>query len=191
MEGGYFLDSLAEAAAMTLRALLGDFNISLDPRNPLQDSLVPSVLNLKFALKPYWKNLNVHPEIDHERAKDYEICDGSDKIHIPTVVYKEVTARVDNWNTGQYDPNDHYHQHSPEEFNRFKEEVMLLRQAYNVELQRYQALKPKRLALAYDRKMMAHYNTEEQDHPEKPARVDRIIQIHEEYGILSRSEEGT
>merc|ERR1712223_772200 len=85
--------------------------------------------------------------------------------------------------------NDHYHQHSPEEFNRFEEEVMLLRQAYNVQLQRYQALKPKRLALAYDRKMMAHCNTEEQDHPEKPARVDRIIQIHEEYGILSRSEE--
>ena len=53
LEGGYFLDSLAEGAAMTLRALLGDFNISLGPTIPLQDSLISAVLNLKFALKPY------------------------------------------------------------------------------------------------------------------------------------------
>ena len=190
LEGGYFLDSLAEGAAMTLRALLGDFSINLGPRMPLQDSLISAVLNLKFALKPYWKNLNIHPEVEQDQCELSEAFVSNEKLHLPSIVYKEVTARVDNWMTGQYNPSDHYHQHSPETYDDFKEKVMALRKAYNMHLDRYQVLKPKRLALAFDRKMMAHYNTEEDDHPEKPARVDKIIQMHEEYGILTRAEEG-
>ena len=187
LEGGYFLDSLAEGVAMTLRALLGDSNMSLGPAKPLQETLIPAVLNLKFALKPYWKNLNIHVE---REVKNNETFAVSEKLHEPSVVYKEVTARVDNWNTGQYDPNDHYHQHSPEILNAFHDEIMALRKTYHMHLDRIKILKPKRLALAFDRKMMAHFNTEEKDHPEKPARIDQIIQTHEDYGILSRTEEG-
>ena len=185
LEGGYFLDSVAEGATMTIRALLGDFNISLGPRRPLHDSLISSVLNLKFALKHYWKNLNVHDECKTDQSRDDD-----EPLHIPSVIYKQITSRVESWTTGIYDPNDHYHQHSPGTYQTFKEEVNLLRQSYNRILHRYISIKPKRLALAFDKDMMDHYNNEENNHPEQPKRVEQIYKTHQDYGLLSRGDQG-
>merc|ERR1719510_1561764 len=114
---------------MTLRALLGEFNISLGPPKPLQESLIESVLNLKFALKTFWKNLNIHMESNEndQHALDFkhntEESNTKQKLHVPSVHYKEVTVRTDNWSTGVYDPNDHYHQHLPDVLKSFTDEI--------------------------------------------------------------------
>ena len=191
LEGGYFLESLAEGAAMTLRALLGDFNISLGLPMPLKDSLVSSVLNLKFTLKPYWKNLNIHGDCNENEDKTVDKQnEGNPQLHIPSVLYKETNTRVENWMTGNYDPNDHYHQHSPKDHSAFMEEIIKLRQSYNKVMDRHNRIKPKRLAIAFNDSMMAHYNTEEPSHPEQPKRIEQIFKTHQDYGIMSRTDEG-
>ena len=98
--------------------------------------------------------------------------------------------RTDNWSTGVYDPNDHYHQHLPEVLKIFTDEIKGLRQYYNRFLERHTILKPKKLALAFDASMMKHYNTEEKNHPERPERIAQIFQTHEDYGSLARDEQG-
>lgn len=196
LEGGYFLESLAEGATMTLRALLGDFNISLGPPKPLQDSLIISVLNLKYALKTFWKNLNIHVESKKNDQNTHDFkhntmeLNETQQLHIPCVHYKEVTLRTTNWATGVYDPNDHYHQHLPEVLEFFTDEIKGLRQYYNRLIERHNILKPKKLALAFDFRMKAHYNTEENDHPERPQRIAQIFQTHVDYGIMARDEQG-
>ena len=49
LEGGYFLDTLAESAAFTLRALLGDHAISLGKPDEVKDCIDQAVLNFKVC----------------------------------------------------------------------------------------------------------------------------------------------
>ena len=65
LEGGYFLDSLAESAAFTLRALLGDHAISLGKPDAVKDCVDQAVLNFKSFHRPYWKNFGVNPRFGH------------------------------------------------------------------------------------------------------------------------------
>ena len=62
LEGGYFLDSVAEAGAMVARSLLGDFAVSLGQQNKnLNRQFINDlILNAKAALRPFWTNLGVH-----------------------------------------------------------------------------------------------------------------------------------
>ena len=126
----------------------------------------------------------------NEENKYEEANEKTQRLHIPSVLYIEETAREENWLTGVYDPNDHYHQHVPEALKAYTDEIRSLRQYYSRILERYNLLKPKRLALAFDDNMMAHCNTEDDDHPEKPKRIKQAFETHQDYGILSRTEQG-
>ena len=55
LEGGYFIDSLKEGVAMSLRALLGEPCISLGPLPPPDDSVVETILNLIAMQKSVWQ----------------------------------------------------------------------------------------------------------------------------------------
>lgn len=60
MEGGYFMTSHAEGAALTLKTLLGDpcpkMPLDLDvPCREIQDA----ILNIKTTLRPFWKCFQV------------------------------------------------------------------------------------------------------------------------------------
>lgn len=60
LEGGYCLDSLAEGAALTLRALLGDPCPTLvEKLEPPCTSIQESILNCIYAHRAYWKCLQV------------------------------------------------------------------------------------------------------------------------------------
>ena len=59
LEGGYFLESMAEAAAMTLRALLGIEAVRLGSVPGPRPSVVDSVLNTISALRPHWNYLQI------------------------------------------------------------------------------------------------------------------------------------
>ena len=55
LEGGYFIDSLKEGVAMSLRALLGEPCISLGALPPPDDSVVETILNLIAMQKSVWQ----------------------------------------------------------------------------------------------------------------------------------------
>lgn len=70
LEGGYFLESLAEGAALTLGALLGDA-----PLTPLLDERVkPAVKNVVYKaislLAPIWTALDYYVVADEYNTKD-------------------------------------------------------------------------------------------------------------------------
>lgn len=55
LEGGYFLPSLAEGAAMVLRSLLGDSVASLGPLQRPHEEVIKTINDLKYYLRPIWK----------------------------------------------------------------------------------------------------------------------------------------
>ena len=59
LEGGYFIDSMAESAAMTLRVLLGLDSVRLGRLPGPSHSAVDSLLNTISALRPHWKYLQI------------------------------------------------------------------------------------------------------------------------------------
>ena len=59
LEGGYFIESMAESAAMTLRALLGIESIRIGRLPGPSPSAVDSVLNTISALRPHWNYLQI------------------------------------------------------------------------------------------------------------------------------------
>jgi histone deacetylase 6 len=57
LEGGYCIESLAEGAALSLRALLGDPcpSLALGPRFSPHPALTATLSNLSHVLSDYWK----------------------------------------------------------------------------------------------------------------------------------------
>ena len=70
-----------------------------------------------------------------------------------------------------------------------KDQFKNIRYRYDQSMQRHGLLKPKRLAMAYDLKMMDHRNMRDGGHPERPERVEHIVKTHEEYGLLPSQRE--
>lgn len=56
LEGGYFLPSLAEGAAMTLRSLLGDSVADLGPLERPHEEVIKTINDLKYYLRPNWQS---------------------------------------------------------------------------------------------------------------------------------------
>ena len=54
LEGGYFLPSLAEGAALTLRQLLGAPCPALPPLGPVAGEMEAAMRGAATALAPYW-----------------------------------------------------------------------------------------------------------------------------------------
>ena len=63
LEGGYCLDSLSEAAALTLRTMLGDAAPSLPRTGKIDPSVLKSILGTTAALSPYWKCMRVRETV--------------------------------------------------------------------------------------------------------------------------------
>lgn len=55
LEGGYFLPSLAEGAAMILRSLLGDSVANLGELQRPHEEVIKTINDLKYYLRPVWK----------------------------------------------------------------------------------------------------------------------------------------
>ena len=51
LEGGYFLESLADGVALSLRSLIGGTAIRLGPIRPPKPSVIDTILNVTSAIK--------------------------------------------------------------------------------------------------------------------------------------------
>ena len=84
LEGGYFIESLAEGVAMSLRALLGYPCLSLGSLAPPDDSLVSTNLNAISMLRKPWNCFNLQGEFN---IKTYDIMKEID-CHVPVLIFK-------------------------------------------------------------------------------------------------------
>lgn len=72
LEGGYCLESLAEGAALTLRALLGDpCPILVEKIEPPCDLMQEAILNCIYTHRAYWKCLQVQDTYTIEELNNF------------------------------------------------------------------------------------------------------------------------
>lgn len=75
LEGGYFLPSLAEGAAMTLKALLDDPTARLHGIKEPEPEIQDVINNLKFILRPYWNCFKTYSQYVKTSEDDNEVHD--------------------------------------------------------------------------------------------------------------------
>ncbi|KAK9889890.1 hypothetical protein WA026_008692 [Henosepilachna vigintioctopunctata] len=83
LEGGYFIPSLAESAALSLKGLLGDPCPGLEETGPTQRSVVDSINNCKGALFNHWNCFSAIQRFEY--LPGYEV--NPNKEHIVAVKY--------------------------------------------------------------------------------------------------------
>ncbi|XP_069991653.1 uncharacterized protein HDAC6 isoform X4 [Penaeus vannamei] len=173
-EGGYCLDSLAEGAALTLSALLGDpCPKLLDPISKPSLSMCESLLNLIYVQRPYWKCFQYQGSFSvHEKTNG-----DTGERHIPTLSYLGNATKP-----LKYDTRNCY----PVQSQEAKEKIGL-------QLARLKQDKPpqmfgnNRLCLVYDEAMSNHHSLLEKEHPERPERTERIWKTLKQFGIIERA----
>ena len=180
LEGGYFIESMAESAAMTLRALLGLEAVRLGRLPGPSPSSVDSLLNTISALRPHWNYLQIQDEYS---ITEY---DGTvDKnCHVPLVSYEgQPFLDARNPDKREFDPAVFYSKHPGEAIAKFSEDFRSMRARYADHLRK----EPGRVALVTDSNMGKHRNMEEPGHPERPERILDMMKKLEEYGIPERA----
>eukprot|EP00095_Tigriopus_kingsejongensis_P006577 maker-scaffold2551_size14539-snap-gene-0.5 protein:Tk06577 transcript:maker-scaffold2551_size14539-snap-gene-0.5-mRNA-1 annotation:"histone deacetylase 6-like isoform x3" len=183
MEGGYFVESLADAAALALKALLGDELVGLGRLAAITDSVLETSLNVVSAQKAHWKLLGIQEEYD---ISQYDPSMNTD-CHEPLLIYKgDVHLEHRSLNMARCEPEISYASHSPERMAELMLELGEVRKRYPAMNASLDGVK--RVALAYDELMTRHANLDEPNHPERPGRILNIYKTHEKYGLLDRSD---
>nr|XP_031839084.1 histone deacetylase 6 isoform X2 [Nomia melanderi] len=173
MEGGYYLKSLAESAALTLRALLSDPCPILEDLELPSLSIRDSILNTIYAHKPYWKCYQYQDTFSINNTTSNK--EQSINQHLPLVEFKGTEDKPDI-----YETSNCYPVHS-------KEVLEMLDSKLNALIQFTSLSKaPNRVCIVYDERMLKHCDISDDTHPEKPNRIISIYKKFQEYNILDR-----
>ncbi|XP_053996185.1 histone deacetylase 6 isoform X2 [Hylaeus anthracinus] len=173
LEGGYCLKSLAESAALTLRALLGD------PCPMLQNLELPSlsirdtILNTIYAHKLYWKCYQYQDTYSNNftaHNKEQNINQ-----HLPVVTFKGSDIRPT-----VYETRDCYPVQSKDVIEQIEKQLNAIIQITNL------SMAPNKVCVVYDDRMLNHRDLIDDSHPEKPNRISGIYKKYEEYNLLDR-----
>ncbi len=114
LEGGYFVDTLAEGVAMSLRTLLGDPALRLGPLRRPKESVIKSILNVITAVKGQWKWWDFRETYPASGSLD-ENC------HVPQIVYEGqemFDERQENMKSD--DPDDYFSTNTEEQLETFR-----------------------------------------------------------------------
>ncbi|KAF4520113.1 hypothetical protein B566_EDAN010269 [Ephemera danica] len=171
LEGGYCLSSLAESAAMTLRALLGDPCPSLGPLSPPCDSILTTILNAIYMLRPYWDVFKHHP-VNNDKEVSIKF-----PFHFPKVTYLGPAEPAKK----PFPTRDCYPLQSEEFKSNVEAKLNSLISGYNL-----MTVPTHRVGLVYHDGMLAHRNEHEPGHVESPYRASGIFAKHEEYNLVER-----
>ena len=127
LEGGYFVDSLADGVALSLRSLIGGAPVRLGSMHSPKPPVFDTMLNVTSAVKWYWSSLQGH-EI-YRASNDNKDVEGN--IHVMDVVYEGAPYLSEREsNKESYDPKDYYWTHSEEEKMKFMMELDRMRESY-------------------------------------------------------------
>ncbi|XP_034945547.1 histone deacetylase 6 isoform X2 [Chelonus insularis] len=173
LEGGYCLESLSEAAALSLRTLLGDPCPMINTPEVPSASVKKTILNVIYAHKPYWncyeyqEVYNIHQKSDG-KYEEYER-------HLPEVIFKGDETKPDTYLTRNC---------YPIQSRAFLTEIR--NQLVALKLSTVLKIAPNKVCLVYDDRMLEHRHPSDNTHPETPKRISEIYSKHEEYDLLRR-----
>uniref|UniRef100_A0A182FMG5 Uncharacterized protein n=1 Tax=Anopheles albimanus TaxID=7167 RepID=A0A182FMG5_ANOAL len=177
LEGGYCLESLAEASMHTLKTLLGD------PCSKLADKLTPpcasireTILNCIASHRNFWKSLQLN---EMYNVEDYNNVTPQENFHkLPEYRYEPEPPRSSET---RYETRNCYPVQAADERERIHQRLVQLRLATDL------SFPAERLCYVYDEAMLEHQNINDALHPECPARIASIYQrLTEDYQLARR-----
>lgn len=175
LEGGYCIESLSEAAALTLKCLLGDPcpKILPLPKLKLHKSLLESVLDTISAIRNSWEGLfAVQGSFDRHSAEETQMGEGEVAFlrprHYPVVEYKGTLAFKDK--PTKYPTRNCYPLQSPETKLSLQNEIRILKESTDIS---NPFLGKKRTCIMYN-ELMTRHKCMEGSHPERPTRIKAI-----------------
>ncbi|PNF26149.1 hypothetical protein B7P43_G04459 [Cryptotermes secundus] len=177
LEGGYCLQSLAEGAALTLRALLGDPCPLLPSQGRPCEGIRDAILNVIYTHQDFWQCYQFQDKYSPRTVGNLpnKKFPGQEEHHMPVVKFLGSGDKPERFAT-----RNCYPVQSHEFVNAVTARLDHL--IANTKL----TFAPHRVCLVYDERMMKHKNTADPSHPEKPERISAIFSKHEEYGLLKR-----
>ena len=182
LEGGYCIPSLAEGAALTLRALLNDPTpdiIVLD-NCKLRKSTVESILDVTWAMKPFWENLFSLQGLFDRHQDNSSLEQFCRPRHFPVVQYNGRLSLIEK--PSRYDTRNCYPVQSQEFKTKILEEIQRLQES--TVLNGSFVSEPKRTAISYHEFMTKHKSPVA--HPERPSRVKEIYKVLHQQGLTQR-----
>ncbi|KAG7310384.1 hypothetical protein JYU34_003157 [Plutella xylostella] len=172
LEGGYCPASLAEGAALTLRALLAHAPPTGEYQEPC-DEIRESILNCIYTHKPYWRCFNYQDTYSTDSIPN--VCDGAKQKHTVVVRWEGDETRPD-----KFDTRDCY----PVQDSKTKEDIA--KRLNHLRMVTDLTIPQHAVCYVYDQAMLKHRNICEPDHVECPERIQRIHERHRDFGLLSR-----
>ncbi|KAG5445094.1 Histone deacetylase 6 [Clonorchis sinensis] len=174
LEGGYYHDSLAESAAHTVSALLGDPMPSLEPVGEVHASVLETIANCVSVLRFRWRSLSVF--------QVPEVVPAAERKHLPEQTWKARTATVPSLDVKVPTMKPEKHIHDPEDAIRIDQYMSYLKRTHPVALHKHFPS----TCIVYDSRMENHKNEEDPNHPEAPNRIRRTYELLDEYGLARR-----
>ncbi|XP_039279130.1 histone deacetylase 6 [Nilaparvata lugens] len=173
LEGGYFLKSLAEGAALTLRTLLGDSCPTIESLQPPSQSITESILNVIYSHRKEWKCFQLQDTYSLKALQQENRLIDERTQHLPFILYdyKEEKPTV-------YKTRDCYPVRSEETIAHYHD---FLKNGSNEPI----FSNPYPVYFVYDPLMMEHRNMFD-SHPERPERISNIYETLKQYNVLER-----
>lgn len=194
LEGGYNLVSLAEGAAMTLRALLGYPSPKIDMRfieMTQHKSVVQTILDVIWAIRPQWQMLSLQGSFERFSKDDSASSPGGDvdqrPRYAPVATYEGTNSGGEENKPEKFDLEGVCCVKDEAEQAAVKEEIEMIINQTDLSVPE-KALKERTL-LIFDDLMALHKSRI--SHPEKPARYTRIKSHLQQAGLLDRCSIGS
>lgn len=186
LEGGYNLLSLAESAAMTLRALLGYPCPKIDTRfiemKP-HKSVIETVLGLIWAIRPQWSMLRLQGSFQRFKPEEGVSLGGdvdSREKFAPVATYEGTS--ISNSKPEKYDLGGVCCVKDEADQAALREEISVI--ISNTDLTKPKYELSRKTLLIFDDDMTAHKC--HISHPEKPARYTSIKNRLQQTGLMDR-----
>nr|CAD7261845.1 unnamed protein product [Timema shepardi] len=179
LEGGYCLSSLAEGAALTLRALLGDPCPILTKVDPPCASIVKTILNVIYAHREFWRCLVFQKlrALDSQEKSSVAVYVDTDEIqtHVPEVKFEGSEIKLSKFPT-----RNSYAVQTSAEIEEFEIRLENLRSKTSL------TVAQNKVCLVYDEVMLKHVCTFNMAHVETPNRLVATWKLLKEYHLLDR-----
>jgi len=185
LEGGYFLPTLAESAAATVKSLLGDICPKAQISSPTSPHsvVVDVVHNLKCMLAPYWQCFS---DVTLSGSRWFSSVTSEPTKEKP-LKRSQKHDIVEFKSYAPLGPDDPPRTFSFESYNPYtKEEESSFLDLLSSSIAKHPTHRVNGTAIVYDSAMKRHKNVNESGHPEKPDRISCIYSELARLGILKR-----